>query len=241
MRKVALLATTAIAAVGVTTPAWAVNADQGLDVSLSPTKAGTKQKPAAVKIKVKTTTNPKDNVPFATREAVIHFDKALVFNPKKFKTCSASKIQASESSCPKGSKVGSGSAIGTAIGQTSNLKVSAFNGPKSKLMLHVTASTPLQIDAVIQASLKKDKGKYGYKLVVPIPENLQQPVPGVFATLKQFVTSVKATSKGVPYVGLASCPKSKKLHFGGDFTFTDGTKLSATDTVKCKPGKKSKK
>ena len=178
-------------------------------------------------------------MPFATKEAVIHFDKALIFSPKKFKTCSAAKVQASETSCPKGSKVGSGSAVGTAIGQTSNLKVSAFNGPKGKLMLHVTASTPLQIDAVIQASLKKDKGKYGSKLVVPIPENLQQPVPGVFATLKQFVTSVKATSKGVPYVGLASCPKSKKLSFKGDFTFTDGTTLSATDTVKCKPASRS--
>jgi hypothetical protein len=234
MRKVALLATTAIAAVGVTTPAWAVNADQGLDVSLSPTKAGTKQKPAAVKIKVKTTTNPKDNVPFATREAVIHFDKALVFNPKKFKTCSASKIQASESSCPKGSKVGSGSAIGTAIGQTSNLKVSAFNGPKSKLMLHVTASTPLQIDAVIQASLKKDKGKYGYKLVLPVPDNLQQPVPGVFAVLLKFVAATKGTSKGVPYIGLTGCPASRKLSFKGDFDYSDGTSKTATDTVRCK-------
>jgi hypothetical protein len=238
MRKVALLATTAVAAVGVTSPAWAVNADQGLDVSVSPTKAGTKKKPANVKIKVTTTTNPKDATPFATRQAVIHFDKALVFNPKKFKTCSAAKVQQAESSCPKGSKVGSGSAVGTAIGQTSNLSVTAFNGPNSRFLLHVVAATPLQIDAVIQASLKKDKGKYGYKLVVPIPENLQQPVPGVFATLKQFITSVKGTSKGVPYVGLTSCPKSKKLSFKGDFTFTDGTTLHATDTVKCKPGTK---
>jgi hypothetical protein len=234
MRKVALLATTLVAAVGMTSPALAVNADQGLDISISPTKAGTKKKPANVKLKVTTTTTPKDATAFATRQAVIHFDKNLVFNPGKFKACTAATVQSNESSCPSGSKVGSGSAVGTAIGQTSNLTVSAYNGSGGKLLLHVTAATPLQIDSVITASLKTDTGKYGKKLVVPIPDNLQQPVPGVFATLKQFITTVKATSKGVPYVGLAGCPSSKKLSFKGDFTFTDGTSLSATDTVACK-------
>ena len=234
MRKVALLATTVVAAVGMTSPALAVNADQGLDISISPTKAGTKKKPANVKLKVTTTTTPKDATAFATRQAVIHFDKNLVFNPSKFKTCTAATVQSNQSSCPSGSKVGSGSAVGTAIGQTSNLTVSAYNGSNGKLLLHVTAATPLQIDSVITASLKSDTGKYGKKLVVPIPDNLQQPVPGVFATLKQFITTVKATSKGVPYVGLVGCPSSKKLSFKGDFTFTDGTSLSATDTVACK-------
>jgi hypothetical protein len=238
MRKVALLATTAAAALGVTSTAWAVNADQGLKVTLSPTKAGTKKKPANVNIKVTTTTNPHDATPFATTKTVIHFDKNLVFNPKKFKTCSAATIQANEANCPKGSKVGKGDAVGTAIGQTSNLTVTAFNGPNGKFMLHVVASTPLQIDGVIQATLAKDTGKYGYKLNVPIPDNLQQPVPGVFATLLRFFTSVKGTAKGVPYVGLKGCPKSKKLSFKGDFTYTDGTSLSATSTVKCSAGKK---
>jgi hypothetical protein len=234
MRKVALLATTAVAALGLAGPAWAVNADQTISIKLKPTKAGTKKKPANVKITVQTDTTPKDAVAFATKQAVIHFDKNLIFNPKKFKTCSAATIQANEASCPKGSKVGGGTSIGTAIGQTSNLTVTAFNGPSGKFMLHVTASTPLQIDGVIQATLKKDTGKFGYKLVVPIPDNLQQPVPGVFATLKQFITSTSGTSKGVPYVGLIGCPSSKKLSFKGDFTYTDGTSLSATDTVACK-------
>jgi hypothetical protein len=234
MRKVALLATTAVAALGITSPAWAVNADQGLSVTLSPTKAGTAKKPANVNIKVTTTTTPHDATAFATTKAVIHFDKNLVFNPKKFKTCAASVIQANEANCPKGSQVGKGDAIGSAIGQTSNLTVSAFNGPSGKFMLHVVASTPLQIDGVIQASLSKDTGKFGYKLIVPIPDNLQQPVPGVFATLQRFFTSVKATNKGIPYVGLKGCPSTKKLSFKGDFTYTDGTSLSATSTAACK-------
>jgi hypothetical protein len=233
MRKVALLATTVIAALGVTSTAWAVNADQTISVKLKPAKAGTKKKPANVNIIVQTDTTPHDTTAFATKQAVIHFDKNLVFNPKKFKTCSAQTVQADETTCPKGSKVGHGTSIGTALGIVSNLTVSAFNGPNGKFLLHVTAPGPPQIDGVIVASLKKDKGKFGYKLVVPIPVNLQQPIPGVFATLKQFITSVKGTSKGVPYVGLIGCPKSGKLSFKGDFTYTDGTSKSATSTLKC--------
>ena len=52
MRKVALLATTAVAALGITSPAWAVNADQTISIKLKPSKAGTKKKPANVKITV---------------------------------------------------------------------------------------------------------------------------------------------------------------------------------------------
>jgi hypothetical protein len=234
MRTRSLLAAIAFAVLGTTGTAWAVNADQTMTVKVSPTKAGTKKKPANVKLTVETDTKPLDSTPFANRLVTIHFDKNLVFSPKKFKTCSAQTVQANESQCPKGSKVGSGTGVGTAIGVTSNLTVSAFNGPNGKFLLHITAPGPPQVDGVIQASLKKDTGKYGNKLVLPVPDNLQQPVPGVFAVLLKFVTTTKGTSKGVPYVGLAGCPASGKLSFKGDFNYTDGTSKTATSTVPCK-------
>jgi hypothetical protein len=235
VRKFATAAVLAVAATAVAVaPAHAVNATQGLDVKLSPTKAGTKDKPKATKITVTTTTTPNDTTPFGTTQAVIYFDKNIVFNGAKFKSCTAAKVQASESSCPSGSKVGTGSAVGVALGQTANLKVTAFNGPSGKsLLLHVVGSTPIAIDSVINAKLSKTTGKYGYKLTVPIPSNLQQPVPGVFATLTKFVTSVGGTSKGVPYVGLKGCTGGK-LAYKGNFTFTDGSSLPATSSGTCK-------
>ncbi len=236
MRKYALLATAAsVVAIPVAGVAYAATVDQSINVTVSPTKAGTAKKPAAVKIKVDIKTVKKVAAEeFATKTAVIFFDKNLVFNTKAFKTCSQATVQANEGNCPSGSKVGSGSAVGNALGQTQNLKVSAFNGPNSTLNLHVTGSAPLAIDSVIVGKLGKSSGKYGTKLSVTIPANLQQPLPGVFATLTSFITTIdKKTSKGKPYVGLKGCTK-KKLNFKGNFVFTDGTKASATDTVACK-------
>ncbi|MEA2303278.1 MAG: hypothetical protein QOH43_558 [Solirubrobacteraceae bacterium] len=234
MRKRRLLAATAVATFGLTSSAWAVNADQTITVKVSPTKAGTKKKPANVKLTIQTDTKPLDATPFGNKLVTIHFDKNLVFNPKKFKTCSAQTVQANESQCPKGSKVGGGTGVGTALGIISNLTVSTYNGPNGLFLLHITAPGPPQVDGVIQASLKKDTGKYGSKLVLPVPDNLQQPVPGVFAVLLKFITATKGTSKGVPYVGLTGCPSNGKLSFKGDFTYTDGTSKTATATVPCK-------
>ena len=233
MKKFAIPALAATAALGIAGTAVAVDGKQFLKVSVSPSKAGTKAKPANVKIKVDTGVVPAaTDKAFATTKTVLFFDKNLVFNNGKFPTCTQTTVQRAEGDCPTGSKVGSGSAQGKALGQTQNLKVSAFNGPNNQLLLHVTGSAPLQIDSVIVAKLSKGSGKYGSKLTVPIPKNLQEPVPGVFATLTSFVTSVKGTAKGVPYVGLKGCTGGK-LNFAGDYTFTDGSKQSVTMTSKC--------
>lgn len=235
MRKVAVLAVMAAVPVAAVSIAQAATVDQTINVSVSPSKAGTKKKPVPVKLKVDIKTKKKvASEEFATKTATIFFDKNLVFNPKSFPTCTAATVQSNEAGCAKGSKVGSGSATGEALGQVQNLKVSAFNGPGSTLNLHVTGSTPLAIDSVIVGKLQKASGIYGTKLAVTIPDNLQQPLPGVFATLTSFVTTInKQSRKGKPYVGLAGCTK-KKLNFKGDFVFTDNTKVTAKDTVACK-------
>jgi hypothetical protein len=237
MRKLAILPA-ALAALGVAAiPAFAVNADQGLSVSVSPSKAGTKAKPKGVRLKVTTTTTPKDTTPFATTSATIFFDRNLQFYGKSFKSCSQAQVQQDQTRCPAGSKVGTGSAQGIALGATENLTITAFNGPSgNKIELHVVGQQPLMIDSVIEGSLRTSSGAYGHKLVVPIPQGLQQPAPNVYATLTQFVTAVGSAtvkSKGKPYVGLTGCTGGK-LRFRGDFTYTDGTSKTATAVASCK-------
>jgi hypothetical protein len=239
MRKVLLLVVALVAALSVATVAHAINGEQGLEVKINSSKAGTKKKPRSVSIDVITTTAPAaTDGPFATKQAVIHFDKALRFNTKLFKSCTAAVLQAQgPAGCPKGSQVGGGSASATAVGQAEDLTITAFNGPKGKLELLVRGDKPLVINSVIEATLAKDKGKYGYKLIVPIPDNLQQPLQGVVATLTRFETKVKATvrkgKKKVGYVETTGC-KGKTWHFAGDFTYTDGTSKTAKTTTKCK-------
>jgi hypothetical protein len=108
-----------------------------------------------------------------------------------------------------------------------------YNGPGGKaVLLHVTRSQPLKIDSVIVGKLNPDSGAFGRKLVVTIPDNLQQPLTGLYATLTSFVTSVGGSAKGTPYVALKGC-SGGKLEFKGDFVFTDGSKQSPTSTTAC--------
>jgi hypothetical protein len=221
-----------IGAVGV---AQAVTPTTALKASVTPSKKGTTKKPANVKLSVELITQPAPgDGPFATRSTVVHFDKNIKFGTKYLKSCTASQVQADNTRCPKGSKVGSGSATGVALGLTENLTVTAYNGPGgNKLELLVDGQSPLQIHSVIEGKLQSDSGKFGKKLVVAIPETLQQPAPGAFATLTDFKTTVKGTgSKNRPFIGLAGCTK-KTLNYKSDFVFTDGSTSTASTTSKC--------
>lgn len=240
MRKISLLVALSALALVVTASAWAVNADQGLKVSVSPSKAGTKTKPKSVKLKITTTTTPKDANQFATTKAVLSFDKNLKFGGSKFKSCTAAMVQADETTCPKGSKVGSGTAAGQAgpggAVKVTPISVTAFNGPKGKsLLLHVVYPK-LGIDSVLDSKLTKASGAYGSTLTVPIPAGLQQPVTNFYATLTSFITTVsgKATDKAkTPYVGLTGC-SGGSLKFKGVFSYTDGSFQTATSSAPCK-------
>jgi hypothetical protein len=235
MRKLTITAAAAVTAIGAVGVAQAVTPTTAMKASVSPTKHGTKTKPANVKLSVELITQPAaGDPPFATRSTVVHFDKNLKFGGKYLKSCSAAQVLADNTKCPRNSKVGTGSATGTALGLTENLTVTAYNGPTgNKLELLVDGTAPLQIHSVIEGKLQSDSGKYGKKLVVAIPDNLQQPAPGAYATLTDFKTAVKGTgTKKRPYIGLAGCTK-KKLNYKTDFVFTDGTTSTATTTSKC--------
>jgi hypothetical protein len=185
----------------------------------------------ALTVDMKVALDPSDPS-FATRSAVIHFDRNLVFNTARFPSCTEAQVR-SGTGCEK-AKVGGGNASGLAVGQQEKLAITAYNGPHGKtILLHVTGRDPLIIDSVIVGQLKPDSGAFGRKLVVAIPANLQQPVTGLFATLTSFVTTVGGNAKGTPYVALKRC-SGGQLRVKGDFVFTDGSKQSPTSTLACK-------
>jgi hypothetical protein len=239
MKKLAIVATGALALAGLGVGvSSAVTPTLGISAKVTPTKHGTKKKPKKVKlvIKLSTTPNPADQ-PFAADSTVVHLAKELAFNGKALKQCSSTQVASDDTKCPKGSKVGFGTAAGVALGLTENLKVTAYNGPGGKkLELLVDGQSPLAIHSVIEGVLSKDSGLYGNKLTVAIPPDLQQPAPGAYATLEEFDTTINAISgkKKAPYVGMISC-KTKKMTFGVDYHYVpDGTTANATTTAPCK-------
>ena len=207
MRKIALLAVSAlVVALGISGVASAIQGGQGISINLKSNKAGTAKKPRDVgRLTVVTTlTLAEDEAgTFATRTATISLDKNLVFNPGKFKTCTQRQVLRNPAKCPRGSKIGSGSATAFFSGQTLSLSVTPYNGPKGTLSLLVRGQGGISINNVLAGKLRNAGGGYGKKLVVTIPSNLQAPTgPPSYATLTKFTARIGGVSKGVPYVGL---------------------------------------
>lgn len=235
-----------MAALALAAPALAVQPKQQIKASISPTKIGkAPKKPVGVTLNVnpffdasnQAALDVIDAAPFATKIAHLYFDKNIAFNTKAFATCASGVIQNDEKGCPKGSKVGSGTAVGRALklNQT-DLKVTAFNGPSKHFYLHVVGSSPLVIDQVLIGTLKNSTGPYGTELRVVIPPGLISPQEGLIAALTDFRTSIpkSPTGKGkVSYVTVKACPKGGlKLGYKGEYT--DNTSQTVTTKIACK-------
>jgi hypothetical protein len=242
LRKSALIVATTVASFGVAAVAQAVDVDQSLTVKATG-KKGTKAAPKPLKLDVTTGTKAKDpslDGTYGTKSVVVHFDKNLKFNSSKFPTCSLATVASKPENCPKGSQVGAGSssAVAGPGGQVKvNPSILAFNDKGNKLHLKLVAK-PGEFDSqgILTGTLKKDTGKFGSKLDVPIPAKLQNNL-GLFVTINRFntVISNKAFKKGGKsyyYAESTGCTGGK-YQFKGDFTLTDNTKDSVTTTAKC--------
>jgi hypothetical protein len=243
MRRVAVLALAVAAVLAIpASSAFAVNSPQQFSASVSPAKGGTKAKPTPVTLKVRPyfgDISADAAAPFATQTANVFFPSESVFNGKFFPSCANAKVLTAANTCPAASKVGTGTAAGLALGITENLKVTIYNGPGgNKVELLVDGTSPLTIHSVIEGTLTKQTGKYGYKLSVPIPGDLQQPAPGAVATLTDFNTTLPAKfvtkgKKKIPYLGAAGCATGKWA-FGYTGQYTDGTSQTVEITQPCK-------
>ncbi len=241
-RRVTLLAPAVVAVLAIpAASAFAVNSPQQFSASVTPNKGGTKAKPTPVTLRVRPyfgDISADAAAPFATKTANVFFPAESVFNGKYFPSCAGPKVLSAANTCPAGSKVGAGTAAGVALGLTENLKVTIYNGPGgNKVELLVDGSSPLAIHSVIEGALTKQTGKYGLKLVVQIPPDLQQPAPGAVATLTDFDTKlpvkfVKKGKKKIPYLGASGC-KTGKWNFGYTGDYTDGTSQTVEISQPC--------
>jgi hypothetical protein len=224
---------------------------QNLRVTISPAKSGTARKPKPASIGV-TISSPTPE-PATTETVSVSFGRGVEFNNRAFPTCSLKTINANRSlsKCPKGSLVGRGTAraigflSGTQVPET--LKVTAVNSPGNTLQLYVAGTNPLPIAAPITGKLVKASGRYGYKLNVRLPQDLQEVIPGTaWAPLVYFHVDVRATTtvrRGrrtirVPYVQTVKCP-SGGWPFEAGFTFDqaapfiDGPLTAVSPNSKC--------
>lgn len=217
-----------------------------LKMKVKPTKLK-KKKFKGVKLFVETSTldnaNPgtptsPGNVPVATNDVKLKFDKDLKFTSKGLAQCDANKIsqattQQALSICGK-AKVGGGSATACigAAGQPCTAHVpfvvTAFNGKKqgkkSQIVLH-SRNDSLNLTTTLIGTLN------------PKSNVLDVPVPALPATITDFKTTVKKgfKVKGKKHNYAAAKCSHKKLTVKGTFSYVNGDPADhPTASAKCK-------
>lgn len=233
-----LLAAAAPAADAATVPAR-------LGVSIAPRKVGRARRGVGTPVRLKT------RIVFDhAADSRLQLQRVTLLLPSQgrpngrlFPSCSKNVLNRARgrlSVCPKGSKVGSGIARGTAvdIGVTSSGRLTFFNGPGGKsLTLNVSILNPALINATFSAPIKKIRGRYGYRVTFNIPAQLQTILDGPIVVHSIDATvGANRTVRGVKrgFIEATKCPKSRRGPAGGEFEFSDGSKSSATTTITCR-------
>jgi opacity protein-like surface antigen len=235
LRKYLIAALAAVLSIAVASVAVAQNPDPSASapdvrVTVSPAKTGTKKKPRNSTLKLFVKNNRTD----ATVDTItVNIAKNVKLNGKGFKYCSASKLNSQgKTACPAGSKAGSGTANAVVGPDRVPLKftVDAYVGGKSSIIFY-TQQVGGTVRKALVGKVSKTSGKYGSKIVIKIDDDLQQPAFGVFSSLVDLNTTIKA-KRGKNYlVTTNGCPKDRKHRFGVKFGFRPNATFPATGSA----------
>jgi hypothetical protein len=235
LRKYLIAALAAVLSIALASVAVAQNPDPSASapdvrVTVSPAKTGTKKKPRNSTLKLFVKNNRTD----ATVDTItVNIAKNVKLNGKGFKYCSASKLNSQgKTACPAGSKAGSGTANAVVGPDRVPLKftVDAYVGGKSSIIFY-TQQVGGTVRKALVGKVSKTSGKYGSKIVIKIDDDLQQPAFGVFSSLVDLNTTIKA-KRGKNYlVTTNGCPKDRKHRFGVKFGFRPNATFPATGSA----------
>jgi hypothetical protein len=215
---IALIATTAFAAVGV-----------DFKASMSPAKA---KKPTGVGVDF-VASDPAADQPPIMNKIVINFQKGGKFNGSKFPKCNAATLLSKgPSGCPKGAKIGTGTGVGYAkpvVTDPVNAKLTLFNGGN---VINVFVLPDLGPTFVTPCKIS---GGYNLTCTIPPIKTLPSAPDASVGTVK---TKTKALTikKGGKKIGLVVAPSKCKKSWttNATFSFQTGASVKATSTQKCK-------
>jgi hypothetical protein len=233
-----------VLAVGAAVAYGATTFEQKLTSSVKPNRLkGGKPTPIHLTVTTTSDTIPSGGQPPTLTKAQIFFPNAAVANGRFFPACTESiLLNKGPAKCPKKSKIGKGKATGKVGTLLVNIDVTAFNGPKGKsVLLYILSepTAPVAVRGVLNSPLQKMRGKYGYKLTVPVPENIQTPLPGLHTAVKLFTTTVGATieHKGRKrgFIEAFKCPRSGKAPVRGIFSYLEEPDETVDTAIACRP------
>jgi hypothetical protein len=255
VRRLVLL--TAIAVVSITAVAYAaITNTVSYSAKVSFKGTPTAKKPANTSYQgiLHVDTNPAGNQPETAPKTAIYYAKGFKNNAKYFPFCNQTEIDGQPALPAKCKKaiVGTGTAkalAGTpgqpaaqAIKET--LNVTAVNGNKGKsiyLVLNSTPDAPVAItNRVVPGTVVKSSGAFAFLVRFEVPQNLQEPVPGVKVALTDFNVKISGSPKRVKvgrvfkkvsYLQLTSCKRSLPVKAIVNFNHTDDSGQTSTQAV----------
>jgi hypothetical protein len=234
--RLAVLGTLAAALV-VTPSAMAANT---LVPTVSPNKGGSINLATPTTFSVKATfpdtvSDPTGNT--RLQSIVAKLPLPLLFNTIPFGTCDLASFSNGHV-CSSATKLGSAKIVADGGPDTGLINATAdiYIGAGFSLYTRVQSSSPALIDEGVTNARLESSGTtgYGLQMYIPVPQTLQQPIPGLYPTIRSLdatftppvkkvtVPGIKGKQK-LTLAGLGPCPSTKKLNFQVNINYTDAT------------------
>ena len=234
--------------VGVTTTAFAAfsqTASVKFTTSKEKASTGTKTRIAASEPDA-----PAGKPSKAARKVVIKFHKGTTFNTAVPNVCRASDgdiIATKGAACPRGSKVGAGSAeaitgFGPGVDPIQE-SIIAYNN-KNQLILYLTPKGTIGQTFVLRAKLKASSSGTTLTTNVPplcLPGGTPPTCSNGEAVLTKFnldtagITKTVSGKRSIYVTTPSTCPSSKKWTTKTTFTYSDGSTKALSNTSTCRP------
>jgi hypothetical protein len=173
------------------------------------------------------------------RRAVISFPFGSQLNGKLFPSCNVKELeQEGIKACPKGSRIGGGTAVGTAGDVREEIKINLFNGKKGKtIVFYLQGTDPVVLNVPWESPLVSfSSGMYNFRLTVDVPEVLQR-IVGLDVAVEDFSVKVDGTIKAKGrkrgYIETTICPPGALVPIRGVFSFIEAPDLTKDTYLSC--------
>lgn len=185
--------------------------------------------------------------PATTKRIVWWFTHGARVNGALFPYCNPKRLAAARGSsraCPKGSKIGGGWVVATAISVTARVRIDVYNGRGGRSMIfYFSTQRPVVVNDMLVAPFQRLKGgRYGFKLTMDIPPGLQELTPGMVTSVRDFTTTVggmKATGRvggrrvTRSFIETMACPPGALVVARGQFFFRDVAPITVDSHLGC--------
>jgi len=240
-----------VASVACALPALAPAADASTLVAISGTASPAISvftlTPRAISLTLDTrfSTDAPGELPGTVSQAIIYFPHGPRVNGALFPSCDPRRLQrlrGRPGACPAGSRLGGGVALGTSpqfAGLIEHLKVDLYNGRGGRsIVFWLRGDSPVLLAGMIVAPFATlHGGRWGYRLTLNVPHDLQEIASGIFASLLDF--KVRAGASAVRgghrygYIETLACPPGALVPVRGVFRFRGGASTTTDSYIAC--------